>query len=262
MHDIIPTSIEAHLRETGFTNTDILVVRRLFETDALTLRDMALKTGKSAGLLDQSVKKLLQRGFVRRFLVNNQPRYAINSLDAFSQAISCDTRKRCAELQRRQQDFHNFLHSVSVCQDRPDMDYFLGIDGIRKLFDLLLAPRDTLYTTTASPSFPDDHPLFELHQEIHRLRQMRKVHQKLLLPDSVESARFQSLDVLHRRESLLLPASSFCAPFEKSVSSSIIACIDWRSLRGCLIRFPDLAVMERMMFEEVWRKITSGSSNA
>ena len=56
----LPAHIEEYLLEAGFTSTEILVLRRLLVGESMTLREMASNTGKSTGVLDQAMKKLLR----------------------------------------------------------------------------------------------------------------------------------------------------------------------------------------------------------
>jgi len=55
----LPASIEAYLEEAGFSATEMLIVRQLLDHGATTLREIAVKTGKSTGVLDQAMRKLL-----------------------------------------------------------------------------------------------------------------------------------------------------------------------------------------------------------
>jgi hypothetical protein len=49
----IPAAVEATMLDAGFSPTEILILRRLLEDDALTLREIAARSGKSTGVLDQ-----------------------------------------------------------------------------------------------------------------------------------------------------------------------------------------------------------------
>jgi DNA-binding MarR family transcriptional regulator len=57
----LPAGIESYLKEAGFSATEMLIIRKLVEEDCLTLRELAGKTGKSTGVLDLAMKKLLQK---------------------------------------------------------------------------------------------------------------------------------------------------------------------------------------------------------
>ncbi|HVW66637.1 MAG TPA: hypothetical protein VHA78_02805 [Candidatus Peribacteraceae bacterium] len=47
----LPSSIEVYLEEAGFSGTEILILKKLLEEDALTLRELAAKTGKRTNTL-------------------------------------------------------------------------------------------------------------------------------------------------------------------------------------------------------------------
>jgi hypothetical protein len=52
----LPSSIESYLEEAGFTVLEVLILKRLLEEEALTVREIASKTGKSSGAIDQAMR--------------------------------------------------------------------------------------------------------------------------------------------------------------------------------------------------------------
>ena len=57
----LPSHIEKYLSEADFSATEILILRQIITGKAFTLRELASKTGKSTGVLDQAMKKLLKK---------------------------------------------------------------------------------------------------------------------------------------------------------------------------------------------------------
>ena len=105
MMTTLPTSVEAYLEEAGFTTTEILILKKLLEKDATTLREMASKTGKSTGVLDQALKKLVQKGIVTKETINDGARFSIHSLEAVVLWMEKDMREKREMLLRRHKDF-------------------------------------------------------------------------------------------------------------------------------------------------------------
>ena len=90
----LPTSIEAALKDAGFTGTEILVLRKLMEEDSMTLRELASKTGKSTGVLDQAIKKLLRKGIIHRQDFNGVSKFVLLSITTISEWMARDMREK------------------------------------------------------------------------------------------------------------------------------------------------------------------------
>ncbi len=135
----LPISIENYLQEAGFTPTEMLILKRLLEGQAVTLRELAAKTGKSTGVLDQATKKLIDRKIVTKENINDSSKYAISSLEAINKWMKDDMEHRHAVLDRKKQDFEAFISTVKHESSRPDMEYFEGLSGIEQAFSKLLA---------------------------------------------------------------------------------------------------------------------------
>ena len=94
MVDGLPHHIEAYLKEANFSSTEILVLKRLLQDDALTLRELSMKTGKSAGVLDQALKKLNAKHIISRDGINDTTKYSIKNLDAVLVWMQRDVEKK------------------------------------------------------------------------------------------------------------------------------------------------------------------------
>ena len=124
--------------ETGFSGTEILVLRRLLEEDALTLRQIAAKTGKSTGVLDQGMKKLIGKNILQKQWVNDTYKYTLHSLDAVSRWMAKDMQSKREAMQRKFQNFTAFLSSLEVSKGRPDLQFYEGSDGLKQAYSKLL----------------------------------------------------------------------------------------------------------------------------
>ena len=78
----LPSSIETALLDAGFTQTEVIVLRKLMDGEALTLRELGAKTGKSNGVLDQATKKLLGKLILTKQEVNGIPKFALSSVES------------------------------------------------------------------------------------------------------------------------------------------------------------------------------------
>ena len=254
MSPLLPIGIESALKEAGFAPTEILALKKLVEEDALTLRELAFKTGKSTGVLDQAMKKLLTKGIARREAINGQPHYSIHSLDAIVRWMEQDVKSRHETLDRRHHDFSSFVHSLKMDRNRPDMEHFQELEGIQKAYTKLLESGEELLTTMPVLYRAEDDPLRAFKVEYFRKRQYRKIFQRVIAPDTTLSRRFQSRDPFEYRRTLLVPESECPISFEKTIVDGTIACIDFAAQTACFLRYPELAKAERAAFESLWAR--------
>lgn len=248
----LPAGVESYLKEVGFSATEMLVLRKLLEQDSLTVRELGTQTGKSTGVLDQAVKKLLGKKIVTRGTFNGQPRYSIDSMESILQWVKNDMRSRKDVMDRRQQDFESFINTIKIDRKHPNMEYFHGKEGIQKAYLKLLESGQELLTRTPVLYNIEEDPLRAFRVEFFRKRQVRKIFQRVIAPDTQLARRFQSRDPFEYRQTMLVPQLELPLSFERTVVGDTIACINFTDETACFIRYPELAASERGAFEAVW----------
>jgi len=251
----LPTSVEAYLVEGGFNPTEILVLRRLLEGSAMTLRELASKTGKSTGVLDQATRKLITKGIVSREVINDTTKYTVGSLEAIQTWMREDMQKKHKELHRKEQDFESFISALKVDQARPEMEYFEGQEGITKAYGklLTLAEKELLFYVPVSCKEEDD-PLRDFRVQHFRARHKRELFSRVLAPETHLGKRYQSRDHFEYRKTVLVPETQFPVSFEKVIAGDTIACFNHPQQSACFLRYPELAQSERAMFEMMWER--------
>ncbi len=266
MNAVLPSGIESYLKEAGFSATEMLLLRKLVEDDSLTIRELASKTGKSTGVLDQAMKKLMTKKIAQKNIINDQPRYSINSLDAVLRWVKDDMNHRKNTLERRHENFESFIATLKVDKKRPDIEHYHGSDGIKQAYLKLLESGKELLTLTPILTLTEADPLRLFRVEYFRKRQVRKIFQRILAPDSTLARRFQSRDPFEYRRTLLVPETDLPLTFEKTIVGDTIACFNFAEESACFLRYPDLANAERAQFESLWAKQLnhdqSGNSSA
>ncbi|MBI1812959.1 hypothetical protein HYR82_04245 [Candidatus Peregrinibacteria bacterium] len=249
----LPSSIEAYLQEAGFSLTEMLIIRRLFEQDGLTIRELAAKTGKSTGILDQAVKKLLRKNIITREWMNDTNRYALAPLDAIVKWMQEDMRLKKEMLQRKHQNFETFIRTLQLDRTRPEMEFYDGESGIEKAYRRLLGEGKEMLQFVPVLTTAEDDPLRAFRVEYFRERRRLGVFSRILAHDTALGRRYRSRDPFEYRQTILVPKEEFPFTFEKIIAGDIVACFNFSEKRACLIRYPELASVERSLFEQVWR---------
>ncbi|MDD5041020.1 MAG: hypothetical protein PHX87_01005 [Candidatus Peribacteraceae bacterium] len=259
----LPASIEAYLTEAGFSATEITVVKKLLEGEALTLRELASKTGKSTGVLDAAAKKLIQRRIISRETVNDTPKMLLKSLDPILQWMRRDTEEKLEAMKSRARNFETFINSLKVENKRPEMEYFEGEEGVKKAYGKLLEQqvKEFLHYRPVTVREEED-PLRAFRAQYFRERHRRGIFSRSLAPLTTLGRRFQSRDAFAYRETQLIPESVFPITFEKVIVGETVACFNHSEQRACFLKYPELAHTERTMFELLWRRAKEPPASA
>lgn len=252
--DQLPSSIEAYLEEAGFSGTEILVLRRLMDGEPLTIRQLGAKTGKSTGVLDQAMKKLLKKRIVKREIINDTPKYMLDSMQSVVEWMEDDMQQKREVLLRRHQNFESFVTTLESGSKRPDIEYFEGDTGITQAYTKLLnGPGEILHYFPVTVKEEED-TLHDFRVQYFRERQRRKMFSRVITHDTPLGRRFQSRDIFEYRKTVLVSEKEYPFTFEKIIAGDRIACIDHNAKTACVIRYPELTDIERTLFEAIWRQ--------
>lgn len=249
----IPAGVEATLLEVGFSITEIAILRRLLEYDAMTLRELAGRTGKSTGVLDQAMKKLLQKNIVKKEVINDSTKYAMTSWDAVLLWMEEDCRRKRELMARKHKNFEEFLRTVEQDKKRPEIEYVEGVVNFPKAYRKLLNCGRQLLCYEPVFCSIEDHPLRDFMAEWFRIRRQRGVFSHVITHNTPLGRRYQSRDLFEYRKTALIEEKEYPFTFEKVLCGDIVACFNYVEKRACLLRYPELASMERSMFETLWR---------
>ncbi len=250
----LPQHIENYLLETGFSSTEVLALKHLISGEVLTLRELAAKTGKSTGVLDQATKKLLRKSILERPICNGTAKYALGSLDSLTRWMQEDMKGRWDSLRRRKQDFETYISSVQRGKQQPAIEYYERTEGLQKAQFLLLDACDELlgYFPFSSAHAEDGDPLKEFRHSFLEERRRRGIFCRVVAHDMPSGRRYQSRDPFEFRKTVLVPEKEYAFSFEKIIAGDTIGCFDWAEQRATLIRYPALARAERSTFEVIW----------
>ncbi|MDD5470002.1 MAG: hypothetical protein PHO92_04375 [Candidatus Peribacteraceae bacterium] len=249
----LPASIESHLREVGFTATEILVLRHASDGQAFTVRQLAAKAGKSTGALDQAARKLLAKGILCREHINGSPKYTLASADAVARWVQEHTNEILSMLKRKEQDVRLYFSAMTLKQDRPRMEYFEGEEGIRKAYRQLLDfASDEFLVFLPLDAAGDSASLRDFQKSYVRERRRRGVKCRVLAHDTPLGRRYQSRDAFEERRTVLVPEGLYPFQCEQIIAGDTCTCFRPQEAKVCLMHFPSLAASQRALFEFIW----------
>lgn len=215
----------------------------------MTLRELATKTGKSTGVLDQASKKLLSRQILIREKINGVPKYTVDSVDAIKRWVQKDSKTKRELISRKEQDFQKFIDSLEFDSSRPRMEYFEGSEGVQKAYMKLLDTQEKEMLQFMPMNLKEEEdPLRDFRVQYFRERKRRKIFLRTIGHESPLGRRFQSRDHFEYRKTSLVPESVCPISFEKIIIGNTIACFNHEEGRACFIHYPELAVAEKQFF--------------
>lgn len=218
----------------------------------MTLRDLAFKTGKSTGVLDQAMKKLLKKKIVVREQINGTPKYLLHSLGTVSKWLQADTENKKRTLEMRHQNFEAFIASITAGKRRPEMQFFEGEEGMKKAYTLLLEKGNDFvqYGPTLYTEMED--PLREFRVQYFRERRKRNIFLRVITHNTPLGRRGVSRDPFEYRKTILVDENSYPFSFEKIIVGNTVACFHLETMEACFIEYKELAERERQFFEKLW----------
>lgn len=248
----LPSAVEHSLIEAGCSPTEILLIQHMLSGDPTTLRILAQRTGKSTGVLDQAMKKLMKKGIVVREMLNNSPKFVLKSLQNIVQWLHDETLHRREMLLRKYQTFEAFVATMENEQSRPEMQYFDGDDGLEQAYFSLLDQGKHWRQFIALNGREQDDPLWQMRVRLFRARKEAGVFCHVLTHDTEAGRAFQARDQYEYRETMLISKESCPIPCEKIIVGNVVACFQHAQKRACFVRFQEQAESEAGAFDLLW----------
>ncbi|MDO8648740.1 MAG: winged helix-turn-helix domain-containing protein [Candidatus Peregrinibacteria bacterium] len=249
----LPSSIETYLLEAGFSGTELVILKKLMEGEAMTLREIAAKTGKSTGVLDQAMKKLLQKKIVTKEWINDTNKYALRSITAIAEWINQDITQKHALIVRKQQNFESFIATLKRDQTRPEMEYFEGEEGMKKAYMQLLEMGEEMLHYFPVKTTAEEDPLRDFRVDFFRDRRRRGIFARYIVHNTPLGRRFQSRDPFEYRKTVLVSSEEYPFTFEQVIVGNTFACFNHEEKKVCFVHFAELAQTERIFFKAIWK---------
>lgn len=249
----LPLSVEQYLLESGFSTTEILIIKHLLSGGAMTLRELAAKTGKSTGVLDSASKKLVTKGILGREMINDAPKLTMSSPEAIVDWVQEDRARKAAALARQEKDLQAFVASLSADVSRADIQHYEGLPGMERAYEKLLQEcGGTMLHFLPVRTTEVDEPLRDFLVQYFRDRRRRGVITRVIAHDTPLGRRYQSRDMFEYRQTLLVAEDRYAFATEKVIAGDWVGNFNHEEQRAFLIRSHAMAESERAFFEGIW----------
>ncbi len=251
----IPSAVELLLKQHGFAATEILVLRQLFGGEALTLRELAAKTGKSTGVLDLATRKLMERHILKRVLSNKQSKYVLQSLSAICDWLHRHTEAQIEELRRQEECIASYMRTQQQALRRPDVQYFEGDAGLAMaMSEVCKRGEKELLCFLPVACKEEEDPLLMVRQALTAERKRSGTVLRVLAPNTPLGRRFQARDAFECRQTVLMEPARFPLTQEKIIGGHTVATFNHGDERAFLLTCPELAEDECRHFGTLWQQ--------
>lgn len=252
----LPLTIEQQLKEAGFCGTEILVLRHLLAGLSYTVRELASKTGKSTGVVDQSIKKLLRKNIVQVQRMNDAPKYYLSSAQSLARYLKRSITEQITVVERRARDIEQYLDSLKIQTDQPSMEFFTGEKGMLALAKRLVELTPAKQTIVAYlPTTPEIQTQYKFVRDA--FTQLRTTHGNMLhmLTHATNVGKqTRELDVLHLRETRFIPEHICPLQVGHILAGNGYASINYQKMEAFLLICPDFTLEKSSIFEALWHQ--------
>ncbi|HVX01436.1 MAG TPA: hypothetical protein VHA52_13520, partial [Candidatus Babeliaceae bacterium] len=181
-------------------------------------------------------------------------KYLLHSLQSVSDWMKRDMEQQQRMIVRKYENFEAFLASLKKNKHRPEMEYFEGLDGLKRAYMRLLDCGKVMLSYGPQPWAEEEDPLHDFRVEYNRERKKRGVLARVITHDTPVGRKLQSLDPFEHRETLLVDRFHYPFSFERIIIGDTVACFQLEEQRACFIHYSELAEEERVFFERLWHE--------
>lgn len=239
---------------------DTMLRRQLFVQLGLSdkesvLYDTLLKHGqlpaasleKISGLKKNTyilLKSLERRGLVQKMIKDGKSHYIVGSPDKLKNFLSeqearvGETKAMLAEL------LPNLRQAYQEAVDRPTVQYFAGLSGLRAVFDEVYAPGKNEIWGCVGNEAPDKEFYEEIINKYRPMRVENGIITRVISPDSPKARELKKTEKQDLKEKLLIDAKKYPMPAEFDTWGNKIAMMSFakNDFQAILIEHPDLSI--------------------
>ena len=192
---------------------------------------------------------LATKGLVRISGKEPKEEYVAESPDALVAYLERRHQESSENLSRAK-EFAPELKSIQKAEDRPQVKFYEGTDGLRSVYEDTLTSTETIlaYATVEDmhATLPDYFPKY------YQRRAGKGIFIRTILPDTPASVERVSHDKDEAREGRLVPRDKFLFHPEINIYDNKVMIASWREKLGIIIESGEIADAMKKAFELAW----------
>lgn len=245
--------LQNFLHSIGLSDKESKVYLTLLQIGNQAVSIIANKSGLTRTTVYAVLESLEKKELVMSYEKNKILYYSAKSPHIIQQQLEEQSGKIRSQLDEFQNLLPQFLAMNLRGEGLPRVQYFEGLEGIKKIYeDTLNAEKEKL----AYSSIPDiqNNELLKFINEYLKKRSNRKIKVRAIMPNTPNSRQFIENDLQVLRETRLVPQEKFPFRSEVNIYNNKMAIMSLQSdiLHGVLIESEAIASTEKSVFELAW----------
>lgn len=241
--------LESQLQQLGFTEKEAQVYLALLQIGTNAVTVIARKANQTRTTTYAVLESLRKKGFVHYFEKNKSRYYSAERPEIILTLL--DRKIRETNIQRKKMEnlmpeFRALIDQSSII---PQVHYFEGLDGIKKIYQDTLQAQEKL-SYSCAPDVKGE--LREFLDAYIKQRLKKGISTRAIFPDTAKSRLRQTNNDLNALR--LVPADRFPFTCEINIYANKVAYIslDPTNYHGVIIQSSQIAETERSIFELAW----------
>lgn len=243
------SELEKTLVFLGLSKKEAAIYLALLEMGRAKVSEISRKAGMNRTTGYDILDSLVVKGLVRISGKEPKQEYVAESPNNLLSLLNREMEEKQKNI-RKATELVPQLKSMQKVEDRPQVKFYEGIEGIRQVYEDTLTSTETIRAyasvddvqTTLTNYFP----------AYYRRRADNGISIRAIFPDTPVSRERQTHNQTEARESALVPASTFHFHPEINVYDNKVMIASWREKLGIIIESAEIADAMKKIFELAW----------
>ncbi len=240
--------LKSTLESIGFSEKEAVVYLSILAMGKGTVSQISRKASINRTTGYDILDSLLNKGLV--YISGKEPKqeYIAESPEKIKDLLENRIKLEKDNLNKAEK-YIPVLTSMHNINDRPQVKFYEGIDGLVQVYDDTLSSSETIL---AYASVEDIEPTIPFYfPEYYKKRAKKGIPIRAIFPDSPEARARATLDKEEIRESLIVPNSFGFHP-EINIYDNKVMIASWREKLGIIIESAEIADAMKKIYELAW----------
>lgn len=237
------------LKQLGFPERKAKVYLAILELGGGTVIDIAKKADLKRTTVYNLLPELIKEGLTTKVKRNKKTSYLAEDPGNIKNPLQ-------EKIEAAEEVIPKLSTIYNVIPFKPKITFYEGLAGVKKFYDNIhnsLGPGGTILGYTGIAGISHYLPAHLLDKLIND-RVKKKIRIKLIMPESEEAKKMQSEATQYLREVKIVSCGQYDFSGDVEIFGNKVAIIAYREdFMGIIIESKDIANMQRMAFELMWK---------
>ncbi len=244
---------ESLLQEIGLSAKEAKIYQILLKLGISPAKDIVLEAEMPRATVYEILDQLVNKGLVEKFEQNKKTHFRVKHPFALKNYLESEASKIKRAENKLESVLPDFISLYNLSQNRPGVQFFEGVEGIKKIHNQILAEKKEIlayvYINKEVDKILDDY-----WKWYFKTRIKNKIPVRAITPNNEDGREYKERDEKELRETRLIPEDKFPFTIEKNICGNKVAYLSLQpdEMIGVLIESKEIASTERSIFELAW----------